>query len=394
MDFEIIYKFITGGLSHDPAAPTLDKVINNNLIFIIFLVLIVIAIFVGRYALGMKMFGKDKAWKAIIPFYGLMSLFRAVDLNPYLAIAVAVPILGLIPFGIFCFLIPKAFAQKIDMQLLTVFFPYVTFNMLGFDKKYDYQYIKGKNVAFKNEFRTVMPEDLAKDAMTPASAVNGAAVSSIAQESAISRAASAAAEQNRLIIEEQEKAAAAEAAKKKAEEEAKKKETSKVKSEDYKYDIFSSEAERGPESASLNISFNIVNGKFKSAGIAPAKPVVPVTPAPAAPVAPASVAPAPVKPVMPVAPVASQSQPAPVQAPVVPTPVQAPAAPAPVAPVTQMPAAPAPVAPAPTPVAPVRPVAPAAPIAPQPQPIPAQPAPVTPTAPAPGIQMTAVPPVK
>lgn len=389
MDFEIIYKFITGGLSHDPAAPTLDKVINNNLIFIIFLVLIVIAIFVGRYALGMKMFGKDKAWKAIIPFYGLMLLFRAVDLNPYLAIAVAVPILGLIPFGIFCFLIPKAFAQKIDMQLLTVFFPYVTFNMLGFDKKYDYQYIKGKNVAFKNEFRTVMPEDLAKDAMTPASAVNGAAVSSIAQESAISRAASAAAEQNRLIIEEQEKAAAAEAAKKKAEEEAKKKETSKVKPEDYKYDIFSSEAERGPESASLNISFNIVNGKFKSAGIAPAKPVVPVTPAPATPVAPAPVAPAPVKPVAPVAP---QPQPAPVQAPTVPTPVQGP-----VAPVTQMPAAPAPVAPAPTPVAPVKPVAPAAPIAPQPQSAPAQPAPVapvTPIAPTPGIQMTAVPPVK
>lgn len=364
MDFEIIIKYITGGLNHDPAAPTLDKVINNNLVFIIFLVLIIIAIVVGRYALGTKMLGKDKAWKAIIPFYGLMLLFRAVDLNPYLAIAVAVPVLGLIPFGIFCFLIPKAFDQKIDMQILSVFFPYVTFNMLGFDKKYDYQYIKGKNVAFKNEFRTVMPEDLAKDALTPAGAVSGTSVGPIAQESAISRAASAAAEQNRLIVEEQEKAAAAEEAKKKAEEEAKKKETTKAKPEDYKYDIFSSEAEKGPESASLNISFNIVNGKFKSAGIAPAKPAVTVSATPVA--SQPAPAPAPVKPVAPVAPVVSQP------APVAPQP--APVAPAPVKPVASQPA--------PTP-APVKPAAPVAPVVPQPAPV----------APAPGIQMTAVPPV-
>ena len=236
MDFEIIIKFITGGLNHDPTTPTLDKVINNNLIFIIFVSLILIALIVGKYGLGMKMFGKKKAWKAIIPVYGLMLLFSAVDLNPYFAIATIIPGIGIIPYAIFSFLLPKAFAQKSDMQILSIFFPYITFNILGFDKKYEYQYVKGKNVAFKNEFRTIMPEDLAKDALTPASAVNGAAVSSIAQESAISRAASAAAEQNRLIIEEQEKAAAAEEAKKKAEEE-KKKEALKAKTEDYKYDI-------------------------------------------------------------------------------------------------------------------------------------------------------------
>ena len=81
MDFEIIIKFITGGLNHDPTTPTLDKVINNNLVFIIFLSLILIALIVGKYGLGMKMLGKKKAWKAIIPVYGLMLLFRAVDLN-------------------------------------------------------------------------------------------------------------------------------------------------------------------------------------------------------------------------------------------------------------------------------------------------------------------------
>ena len=388
MDFEIIIKFITGGLNHDPTTPTLDKVISNNLVFIIFMSLILIALIVGKYGLGTKMLGKKKAWKAIIPVYGLMLLFRAVDLNPYFAIATIIPGIGIIPYAIFSFLIPKAFAQKTDMQILSVFFPYVTFNMLGFDKKYEYQYVKGKNVAFKNEFRTVMPEDLAKDALTPASAVNGAAVSSIAQESAISRAASAAAEQNRLIIEEQEKAAAAEEAKKKAEEEAKKKEASKVKTEDYKYDIFSSEKDNGPESASLNISFNIVNGKFKSVGMAPAMPPKPV--APAAPAAPVI---SPAKPAEPIAPVQpTLVQPTPVQQPATPvaTPVaqSTPAAPqvatvTPVSPVAQ----PTPVQPAPVqqPAAPVAmPVAQSTPVAPV--------APVAPVQPTPGIQMTAVPP--
>ena len=363
MDFEIIIKFITGGLNHDPTTPTLDKVINSNLVFIIFLSLILIALIVGKYGLGMKMLGKKKAWKAIIPVYGLMLLFRAVDLNPYFAIATIIPGIGIIPYAIFSFLIPKAFAQKSDMQILSIFFPYVTFNMLGFDKKYEYQYVKGKNVAFKNEFRTVMPEDLAKDALTPASAVNGAAVSSIAQESAISRAASAAAEQNRLIIEEQEKAAAAEEAKKKAEEEAKKKEASRAKTEDYKYDIFSSEKDNGPESASLNISFNIVNGKFKSVGMAPAMP-----PKPVVPVVPATPTISPAKPAEPIVP----AQPMPVQ----PAPVQQPTAPA-AMPVAQ----PAPVVSAAPQVMPVTPVA-------QPTPV----VPTAPTQPAPGIQMTAVPP--
>jgi hypothetical protein len=305
-----------------------------------------------------------------------MLLFRAVDLNPYFAIATIIPGIGIIPYAIFSFLIPKAFAQKSDMQILSIFFPYVTFNMLGFDKKYEYQYVKGKNVAFKNEFRTVMPEDLTKDALTPASAVNGAAVSSIAQESAISRAASAAAEQNRLIIEEQEKAAAAEEAKKKAEEEAKKKEASKAKTEDYKYDIFSSEKDNGPESASLNISFNIVNGKFKSVGMAPAMP-----PKPVAPAAPATPTISPAKPAEPIAP----AQPTTVvqPAPAVPAAPQA----APVAPAVPQAAPVAPVAPVAQPTPAAMPIAQLTPVA-QPAPV----VPTTPAQPAPGIQMTAVPP--
>ena len=345
MDFDIIIKFVTGGLNHDPTTPAFDKVISNNVILIILMSIIIIALAVGKYMLATKMLGKKKAWKSLIPFYGLMQMFRLVDLNPYFAIAVIVPILGVIPYAIFCFYIPKAFGQKIDMQILSVFFPYVIFNMLGFDKKYEFQYVKGKNVAFKNEFRTVMPEDLTKEALTPASAVNGAAVTSmIAKESMISRAASAAAEQTRMIREEQAKAAAEEERKKKEEEEKKKAE--KNKPEDFNYDIFNSKADLGPESASLGIEFNIVNGKFRSAPVkAPAKAPVQPTPAPA--------------------PVAAAPAPAPV-------PVPAPAQPAP----DPMPTpAPAPVAPAPTSA-------------------PAPAAPAKPAEPAPGIELTTVPPAQ
>lgn len=328
MDFQLIVNFFTMS-EYDPTRPTLEKVLVGNIVLIILFALIVIAVEVGKYAMGTKIYGKKKAPKVFIPVYGLMLLFRSVSLNPWLAIAAYVPIIGIIPFSIFSFAVPKAFGQKIDYQILAIFFPYVVFNMLGFDAKYEFQYVKGKNVAFKDEFRTVMPEDLTGDALTPASAVNGAAVGSmVAKESMVSRAASAAAEQTRIIREEQEKKEAEEA-KKKAEEEEKKK-AAKQKPEDYDYDIFKSDEKNdGPESASLNIDFNMVNGRFQSASVvsapkpvapAPAPTPQPVAPAPAptsaptpttvpapqptAPVAPAT----PITPITPTAPTAAPTQ--------------------------------------------------------------------------------------
>ena len=283
MNFQLIVNYFTMS-EYDPTRPTLEKVLVGNIVLIILFTLIVIAVEVGKYAMGQKIYGKKKAIKTLIPVYGLMMLFRSVDLNPWFAIAAYVPIVGIIPFALFSFYVPKAFGLTIEYRLLAIFFPYVIFNMLGFDLKYEFQYVKGKNVAFKNEFKTVMPEDLSKDAMTPASAVNGAAVNSmIAKESMVSRAASAAAEQTRLIREEQEKKEAEEA-KKKAEEEEKKK-AAKQKAEDFNYDIFSSDdKEEGPDSASLNISFNIVNGRFKSAPDEVQRPVAPApTPQPVNP---------------------------------------------------------------------------------------------------------------
>lgn len=362
MDINLIINFLTMN-EFDPTRPTLEKVLVGNIALIILFIVIVIAVEVGKYAIGTKIYGKKKAFKAIIPVYGLMLLFRSVDLNPWLAISAYIPIIGIIPFCIFSFFVPKAFGAKKELQILAIFAPFVVFNMLGFDKQYEFQYVKGKNVAFKDEFRTVMPEDLASDVLTPANAVNGAAVSSmVAKESMVSRAASAAAEQTRIIREEQERQAAEEA-KKKAEEEAAKK-AAKQKPEDYNYDIFNSEnKDNGPESASLNIDFKTINGRFQSA--------------PVAKQAALAQNPAPVQTPNPIA------QPAPTPAPVS-APVQTVApvqAPKPV--LAQNPAQ----APKPTPTQNPTP-------APQPTSIPKPVAP-QPTAPAPaspGIQMTSIPP--
>jgi len=283
MNLELIFQFITGG-EYKANKPTLEMVLTENIILLVFILLIIIAMVVGKYAVGEKIFGAKKGWKAIIPFYGFFNLFKAVDLNPYLSIAIIVPLVGLIPLAIFSYALPKAFGAKKELCLLSIFLPFVVYNMIGFDKKYEFQYVKGKNVAFKNEFRTVMPEDLSRDALMPSGMISGATISPmIAKQSEISRAASAAAEQTRLIREEQEKQEKLEA-EKKAEEEAKRK-AAKQNPDDFNYDIFDKDtaATVGPESSSIDFNFKMVNGRFQSAPVAPTQPVAPVTPQPVMP---------------------------------------------------------------------------------------------------------------
>ena len=308
MDLDLVFQYFSGG-DYGTNKPTLETVLTGNIVIIAVFLIVIIAIVIGKYGIGEKIFGKGKGWKAIIPFYGFFLLFRAVDLNPFLSIGIVIPVVGLIPLGIFSFYLPKAFGQKRDLQLLSIFFPFVVYNMIGFDKKYEFQYVKGKNIAFSNEFRTVMPEDLSSDALTPSESVNGAAISPLlAKQSEVSQAASVAAEQTRLIREEQERQEKAEADKK-AEEEAKKK-AAKTNPDDFQYDIFDNkEAEAvRPESSNIDFNFKLVNGRFQSTTMAAPELA---TPAPT-PVAAPAPAPTP----------AQASAPAPVQTPA-PTPAPA-----------------------------------------------------------------------
>ncbi len=300
MNLDSILLFFTTG-AFDPTHPTLGQVLAANLGLVFALLFFFITFEIGRYLVGIKIFGKQKAYKAIIPVYGLMQLFYAINLKSWLALICYLPIVGLIPFAIFSFLLPKAFATPTSIQILTLLFPWLGFNLIGFDKKYEFQYQKGKNVAFKNEFRTVMPEELSP-AVTGDSATSAQNGTLLANASMISRAASAAAEQTRVMLEQQEQAAQLEAMQKKQAEEAAKK-AEKHKAEEFKYDIFDSNSKEEKESSVLDFEFRMVNGRFQSAGLQPipaqpAQPaqtnsVQPIQPAqPAQPVQPNSAQPA------------------------------------------------------------------------------------------------------
>ena len=278
MNLDSILLFFTTG-AFDPTHPTLGQVLVANLGLVFALLFFFITFEIGRYLVGIKIFGKQKAYKAIIPVYGLMQLFYAINLKSWLALICYLPIVGLIPFAIFSFLLPKAFATPTSIQILTLLFPWLGFNLIGFDKKYEFQYQKGKNVAFKNEFRTVMPEELSP-AVTGDSATSAQNGTLLANASMISRAASAAAEQTRVMLEQQEQAAQLEAMQKKQAEEAAKK-AEKHKAEEFKYDIFDSNSKEEKESSVLDFEFRMVNGRFQSAGLqsTPAQPIQPAQPA-------------------------------------------------------------------------------------------------------------------
>lgn len=266
MDLNIIYTFFSTG-TFDPTHPTIAQVLSKNFGLIFISIVFLIAIEIGRFGLGLKIFGKEKAYKAIIPVYGLMQLFRLISLNPWLALICYVPIIGLIPFAIFCFLLPKAFSAPLPLQITGIFLPWIVFNILGFNKKYEFQYAKGKNVAFKDEFRTVMPEEIAANNSSFANNDTSTTDPLLANASMVSRAASAAAEQTEAMLKQKEATELEAMQKKQAEEAAKKIE--KHKAEDFKYDIFDNTKNPEKESSALDFEFNIVNGRFQSAPVQP-----------------------------------------------------------------------------------------------------------------------------
>jgi hypothetical protein len=263
MDFDIIYQFIAGG-DYTTVRPTLEEVLSANIIVVSVLIFILFLIIIGKYGIGEKVFGKGKGWKAIIPFYGFFQLFRAVGVAPVLSLLLFIPVIGYIPMMVFGFALAKAFNQRIDMQLFTALFPCFAYPLFGFGN-YEFQYVKGRNTAFTNDFRTMMPEDLLKDAATPASIMNDGV---IAKESMVSRAATAAAEQTRLIRKAQEEAEAARLAEEaKKQEAAEKEKQAKQAQDEYRYDIFSNndESNLGPTSSDINFGdFKLVNGRFQS----------------------------------------------------------------------------------------------------------------------------------
>ena len=133
--------------------PTFGEVLASNIITLLLLLIILGLYIAGKVLLMKKIYGEKKMWQGAIPVLGLMKLYDAVELNKLFAISILIPVLGLIPYFIFCYKLPAAFGEKHPaFPYLTIFFSPIIMLMLATNQKYEYQYVRGKNIPFQGAF--------------------------------------------------------------------------------------------------------------------------------------------------------------------------------------------------------------------------------------------------
>ena len=152
MNFQKIYDYFFSN-NYMTKMPTFGEVLASNLITLLLLLIILGLYIAGKVLLMKKIYGEKKMWQGIIPVLGLMKLYDAVELNKLFAISILIPVLGLIPYFIFCYKLPAAFGEKQPaFPYLTIFFSPIIMLMLATGQKYEYQYVRGKNIPFQGAF--------------------------------------------------------------------------------------------------------------------------------------------------------------------------------------------------------------------------------------------------
>lgn len=152
MNLQKIYDYFFSN-NYITKMPSFGEVLASNVITL-FLLLIILGLYIaGKVLLMKKIYGEKKMWQGAIPVLGLMKLYDAVELNKLFAISILIPVLGLIPYFIFCYKLPAAFGEKQPaFPYLTIFFSPIIMLMLATDQKYEYQYVRGKNIPFQGAF--------------------------------------------------------------------------------------------------------------------------------------------------------------------------------------------------------------------------------------------------
>ena len=152
MNFQKIYDYFFSN-NYMTKMPTFGEVLASNVITLLLLLIILGLYIAGKVLLMKKIYGEKKMWQGAIPVLGLMKLYDAVELNKLFAISILIPVLGLIPYFIFCYKLPAAFGEKQPaFPYLTIFFSPIIMLMLATDQKYEYQYVRGKNIPFQGAF--------------------------------------------------------------------------------------------------------------------------------------------------------------------------------------------------------------------------------------------------
>ena len=138
MNFQKIYDYFFSN-NYMTKMPTFGEVLASNIITLLLLLIILGLYIAGKILLMKKIYGEKKMWQGAIPVLGLMKLYDAVELNKLFAISILIPVLGLIPYFIFCYKLPAAFGEKQPaFPYLTIFFSPIIMLMLATDQKYEY----------------------------------------------------------------------------------------------------------------------------------------------------------------------------------------------------------------------------------------------------------------
>ena len=172
MNFQKIYDYFFSN-NYMTKMPSFGEVLASNVITLLLLLIILGFYIAGKVLLMKKIYGEKKMWQGAIPVLGLMKLYDAVELNKLFAISILIPVLGLIPYFIFCYKLPAAFGEKQPaFPYLTIFFSPIIMLMLATDQKYEYQYVRGKNVPFQGAFALNNAQAPTEAPVQPASEVS------------------------------------------------------------------------------------------------------------------------------------------------------------------------------------------------------------------------------
>ena len=142
MNLQKIYDYFFSN-NYMTKMPSFGEVLASNVITLLLLLIILGLYVAGKVLLLKKIYGEKKMWQGAIPVLGLMKLYDAVELNKLFAISILIPVIGLIPYFIFCYKLPAAFGEKQPVfPYLTIFFSPIIMLMLATDQKYEYQYVE------------------------------------------------------------------------------------------------------------------------------------------------------------------------------------------------------------------------------------------------------------
>ena len=183
MNLQKIYDYFFSN-NYMTKMPSFGEVLASNVITLLLLLIILGLYVAGKVLLMKKIYGEKKMWQGAIPVLGLMKLYDAVELNKLFAISILIPVLGLIPYFIFCYKLPAAFGEKQPaFSYLTIFFSPVIMLMLATDQKYEYQYVRGKNVPFQGAFALNNTQAAAETAPQPTAEAPAQPVSEVPAQS-------------------------------------------------------------------------------------------------------------------------------------------------------------------------------------------------------------------